>query len=127
MVSSLGLTEGTIMYTWLRNLTRSLQPNKRKDPVHKRRLQLEALEDRYLLAGNLLAHAVPFSATEGLTFAGPVATFSDSVPGQVNDYSVIIHWGDQTSSFGTVIADGGGNFTVRGSHTYVDNGNFAVE
>jgi hypothetical protein len=36
-----------------------------------------------------------------------------------------IHWGDGSSSFGTVAVTGG-NYTVLGSHTYVDGGTFAV-
>jgi hypothetical protein len=95
--------------------------------MRRRPLQLEALEDRYLLAGNLTAHSVPFSVVEGTTFTGPVATFTDSDPGAApGDFTATIDWGDHITSNGTVTGNGSGSFTVNGSHTYVDNGNFTV-
>jgi hypothetical protein len=56
-----------------------------------------------------------------------VATFTD--PGGVEPlsaYSAIINWGDSGSpSLGTISVTGG-IFTVTGSHTYADNGNYPV-
>ncbi|HJT34036.1 MAG TPA: MBG domain-containing protein, partial [Pirellulales bacterium] len=56
----------------------------------------------------------------------PVATFvssSASEPGSA--FTATIHWGDGASSPGTV-SPFGGPFTVTGSHTYSDEGSFAV-
>src|SRR5207249_301721 len=40
-------------------------------------------------------------------------------------FAAVINWGDGTSSAGTV-ALSGGTYTVLGSHTYTDEGTFAV-
>ena len=56
-----------------------------------------------------------------------MATFSDgdgSLPAA--DFTATIAWGDGTSSPGTV-SPGGGNYTVTGSHTYLDEGHYAVQ
>jgi hypothetical protein len=45
----------------------------------------------------------------------------------VGDYTVTIKWGDNTTSTGTVTANGGGAFTISGSHTYANNGSYTVE
>jgi hypothetical protein len=49
-----------------------------------------------------------------------VATFTDPAgPGAAGDYDATIQWGDGSITLGTVSGpDGGGVFTVRGSHTY---------
>jgi hypothetical protein len=66
------------------------------------------------------------TATEGQSFAGTVATFSDpGSPDSSDAYSAIILWGDGTSSQGS-ISGSNGNFTISGSHTYADEGHFAV-
>jgi hypothetical protein len=55
-----------------------------------------------------------------------VATFTD--PGgaeAVGDYSATIHWGDGSSSAGT-ISFAGGVFTVVGDHTYSREGQFKI-
>jgi hypothetical protein len=60
-------------------------------------------------------------ATEGVSFSGTVATFSN--PGfpsnPAADFTAVIAWGDGTTSAGTV-SGGNGSFTVSGSHTYAD-------
>lgn len=78
----------------------------------------------------LAAQSVPVSAVEGQTFSGPVATFTDSdatdpTDAAAND-TATINWGDGTTSPGTVSADGGGRYTVSGSHTYADEGSPTV-
>ncbi|HWB09164.1 MAG TPA: TIGR03118 family protein [Pirellulales bacterium] len=68
----------------------------------------------------LNATGVTFSATEGSTFSGTVATFADANPaGKVADYSATIVWGDGITSQGTIASTGGG-FSVIGSHVYAE-------
>src|SRR5207247_2527904 len=73
------------------------------------------------------APGAPISATEGAsTGTVTVATFSDANPGdQTSDFTVTIHWGDSSSSPGTV-SFAGGVYSVTGSHTYADEGSFTV-
>lgn len=70
---------------------------------------------------------IPISATEGVKFSGPVATFADpGYPGQVvGDFTASIKWGDGTTSAATATG-GNGEFTINGSHTYADEGTYAV-
>ncbi len=56
-----------------------------------------------------------------------VATFTDTAPGDVADYSVQIDWGDGGVSRGTVERDAGnGRFLVRGTHGYRDSEPFSA-
>src|SRR5207249_543336 len=67
--------------------------------------------------------------TEGTSTGNVVvATFSDANPGDhTADFSATINWGDTTSSSGTVTYDAAtGTYSVSGSHTYSDEGTFAV-
>jgi hypothetical protein len=70
---------------------------------------------------------VTFGTTEGRAFSGSVATFTDT--GYPNntaaDFTATIDWGDGTTTPGSVSGSGGA-FTVSGSHTYRDEGNFTV-
>jgi hypothetical protein len=62
----------------------------------------------------------PISVTEGQPFSGTLATFSDpGSPDPAADFTATVDWGDGTTTTGTVTG-AGGNFTVSGSHTYVD-------
>ncbi|HVX60075.1 MAG TPA: carboxypeptidase regulatory-like domain-containing protein [Pirellulales bacterium] len=76
----------------------------------------------------LTAAAVTFTATEGFTYSGTVATFADADPnGELGDYTAVIDWGDGSSATaGTIAANPGGGFVVTGSHVYVDEGGYAV-
>jgi hypothetical protein len=67
------------------------------------------------------------SATEGASTAVlTVATFTDPNPGDHHtDFTATIHWGDGNSTSGTV-SYSGGTYSVTGSHTYADEGSFAV-
>jgi hypothetical protein len=68
---------------------------------------------------------VPFFA-QAVPVSGVVATFTDADPkGTVSDYAATIDWGDGTSSAGAVGTSGSG-FTVGGSHTYQEDGNYPV-
>jgi hypothetical protein len=64
--------------------------------------------------------------TEGAAGTAVVASFEDADPhGFVSEYSATIAWGDNTTSTGTVTADGVG-FDVTGSHAYAEEGSYAV-
>ena len=68
---------------------------------------------------------VPFFA-QAVPVSGVVASFTDVDPGgTVSDYAATIDWGDGISSPGTVGASGSG-FTVSGSHTYQEDGNYPI-
>lgn len=72
--------------------------------------------------GDFVVNAVENSASGNQT----VATFVD--PGgaeDVSDYSATVHWGDGSSSAGT-ICFAGGVFTVQGNHTYLREGQFTI-
>jgi hypothetical protein len=56
---------------------------------------------------------------------GPVATFTSSNPQPVSAFTVTIHWGDGTSSAGVVTLSNN-QYTVVGSHTYGEEGNYTV-
>ncbi len=64
------------------------------------------------------ATGVAIVSTEGSSFSGNVASFTDS--DGVGTYSVTINWGDSTTSAGTVTATGSGGFRVQGTHTYAE-------
>src|SRR5207245_1364851 len=68
-----------------------------------------------------------FSATEGsLSTAQTVATFTD--PGgaeSLTDYSASIAWGDSSTSPGS-ITYASGVFTVKGAHTYAEEGSYLI-
>jgi streptogramin lyase len=71
----------------------------------------------------LTGGAVPaLSATEGIPFTSPVATFTDADPlGSVSDFTAAIDWGDGSGSSGGTVTQPGGvgtTFDVSGSHTY---------
>ncbi|HVX64855.1 MAG TPA: TIGR03118 family protein [Pirellulales bacterium] len=70
----------------------------------------------------------PFSltTTEGATFSGAVATFSNTNPmAQAGGFSAVIDWGDGTVDAGTV-SGGGTSLTVSGTHQYADEGSFTA-
>jgi Bacterial Ig-like domain (group 1) len=67
------------------------------------------------------------SATEGQSFTAPVATFHDpDTAATANEYSATINWGDASSSSGTITSNGGGDFTVSGTHIYAEEGSYTV-
>jgi hypothetical protein len=73
----------------------------------------------------------PISATEATSFSSQVATFNDSgYPGNTaSDFTATIDWGDGTTDTGAAVTVTGGTglFTVSGTHTYADEGNFTVK
>ncbi|HEV3344959.1 MAG TPA: DUF4214 domain-containing protein, partial [Pirellulales bacterium] len=77
---------------------------------------------------SLIATALPVSATEGSTFNGAVATFTDA-DGNTNTsaYSAKIVWGDGNTSTGTISApDSKGVFTVSGTDTYAEEREYTL-
>lgn len=66
--------------------------------------------------------ASSLSGNEGqsLAFAG---TFSDA--GTADTHTAVIHWGDGTTSNGTV-SESNGQGTVTATHTYADNGSYTI-
>jgi hypothetical protein len=74
---------------------------------------------------------ITLNGTEGTADTGPVqgtvATFTDADPGEAaSHFTATIAWGDGTSSAGTVSGPAGGPFSVSGSHSYAENGTYAV-
>jgi hypothetical protein len=76
----------------------------------------------------ITATGTTFSATEGVTFTGMVATFTDpDTASTAAEYSATIDWGDSTASTpGTISGPTGGPFTVSGTHMYAEQGTYSV-
>jgi hypothetical protein len=72
----------------------------------------------------IAAQPVAVHAVEGQAFSGPVATFTDSDASHTADSAAkdtaTIHWGDGSSTAGTITSLGGGKYSVSGSHTYAE-------
>jgi hypothetical protein len=63
------------------------------------------------------------TCTEGLSFSGVVASFSDADPhGFAGEYVANIDWDDGTSATPGIITTDGLGFEVSGSHTYAEEG-----
>jgi hypothetical protein len=80
------------------------------------------------LEAPVTATGATFGATEGVTFTGTVATFTDPDPASTAaEYSATIDWGDTTPTTpGTISGPTGGPFTVSGTHMYAEQGTYAV-
>ena len=73
----------------------------------------------------LTSAASSVNAIAGVSFAGPVATFTDANPfGKVSDFSATVTWGDGTATPGVVSAGPSGGFVVTGPHTYAAAGTY---
>ena len=67
------------------------------------------------------------SGRQGQPLSAAIAHFADADPGgAAPDYAVTVHWGDGTSSPGTVTASSSGGFDVSGTHAYAGTGSFAI-
>src|SRR5262249_22033311 len=65
--------------------------------------------------------------TEDPTSSGVAASSTDADPNATaGNYRVLVDWGDNTTSGGTVAAGASGGFVVNGSHTYAEEGTYAV-
>src|SRR5439155_60539 len=80
----------------------------------------------------LTASGTAVSATEGISFSGQVASFTDANPtAPLTDFTTgtggaSINWGDGTSATAGTVTQSGGAFMVSGSHTYSEEGSFTV-
>jgi hypothetical protein len=120
--------------TWIRRLFANSATRKiRKLPAGGQRPQyprpaLEALEDR--MAPALSASPGPALSTIEGASTGPVvvATFTDTNSGDhTADLSAGITWGDGNTNSGTISYDAGtSTYSVTGSHTYAEEGNYAI-
>lgn len=74
----------------------------------------------------VLTAAPGFTSTEGAPVTAAVATLTDGDATASGDFSATISWGDGSQSAGTVVPVSGQptHFTVDGTHTYADEGNF---
>ena len=79
------------------------------------------------VASNLPAAGLEGAAIGAIT---SIATFSDPAgvgAETASDFAATIVWGDGSTSVGTVVSDGGGAYHVDApSHTYVEEGTYAV-
>jgi PKD repeat protein len=74
----------------------------------------------------LTAVASAIHPVEGASASLTVATFTDADPGgKLSDYSATINWGDGSTTTGTITPRGKG-FAVSRTHTYAEEGNYAV-
>jgi hypothetical protein len=75
----------------------------------------------------ITATGTTVSATEGASFSGTVATFTDpDTKATASEYSATIEWGDSTTTTGTISGPTGGPFSVGGSHTYAEEGSYTI-
>ena len=74
------------------------------------------------------ASGMTINAVEGAPFSGAVATFTDPDPNSTAaEYTATINWGDGSAPTpGTITGPTGGPFTVSGTHTYTEEGTYAV-
>ncbi|HVA44979.1 MAG TPA: TIGR03118 family protein [Pirellulales bacterium] len=67
----------------------------------------------------LTPNAFTFHPTEGSTFTGAVASFTDgNAAAPASDFTATIDWGNGSTTAGTATAAGGGVFNVVGAHTF---------
>jgi hypothetical protein len=63
----------------------------------------------------------------GQRLSGTVGHFGDADPsGAAADFSATVHWGDGTTSAGSVTSAAGGGFDASSAHTYSAGGTFTV-
>ncbi|HEX9161624.1 MAG TPA: TIGR03118 family protein [Thermoanaerobaculia bacterium] len=81
---------------------------------------------KLVFSGPIVLTVSPISATEGAAFNGNVATLTDPNTTTPSSITATINWGDSTTTPGTVASAGGNNFTVSGTHTFAEEGTFAM-
>ena len=101
----------------------------KSQPPHRQRPRLEPLEAREVPTITNIPVAV--AATEGVATPIVVAQFTDSDSVGSNNFTTVqIHWGDGTTTTGTVngppVVAAGSTFTVTGSHAYAEEGSKTV-
>jgi hypothetical protein len=90
-------------------------------------LAIAMVGPRVASASVLVTGNVFLSGSEGIALPSTtVATVFDSrAEATASDLAGMINWGDGTVSAGTVAALATGGFSVKGTHTYAEEGNFA--
>ncbi len=80
-----------------------------------------------IVDSSITAVGMPVAATEGSPFTGTIATFTDpDTEATASEYSATIDWGDGSPVDTGVIIGGSGSFSVSGTHTYSEEGTYAV-
>jgi uncharacterized repeat protein (TIGR01451 family) len=75
----------------------------------------------------ITASGTTFSATEGASYSGAVATFTDpDTAATASEYLATIDWGDGSATSAGTISGSAGSFSVAGTHTYAEEGSFPV-
>ena len=113
--------------------TNMFYPNRPRSDQARRTASLrgasvERLESRCLLSAN--PTGMVFSAVEGSSFAGTVATFTttDNVSASAKHCAATIDWGDGHATRASVKVDplAAGRCLVAGRHVYTDEGTYHV-
>jgi len=79
------------------------------------------------IAPALAGTGVTFTATQGTSFNGLVANFTDGNQSDTaSRFGATINWGDGTAASAGVVGGAAGSFNVSGTHTYASSGNFNV-
>jgi hypothetical protein len=115
---------GRFYYLWGDNrntITNANWPAGRPDPDVF--FESEAAPDQPITAIGTTVNSV-----EGAPFAGVVATFTDpDTTATASEYSATINWGDGTApTAGAISGPTGGPFNVTGTHTYIEEGTYAI-
>ena len=85
-----------------------------------------SIQPLHVLSGSLTAGTINLALTEGTPFNGPITTFQASNTLETaSNFAATINWGDGTPNSAGTITGGFGQFTVSGSHTYAQPGNYA--
>jgi PKD repeat protein len=81
------------------------------------------------IGGVLQATSNQISVTEGTSFSGTVASFTDTDGDPDSNYTATIDWGDGTSPDINVAVspNNNGGFDVPGMHTYAEEGTYNVD
>jgi hypothetical protein len=75
----------------------------------------------------ITASGTTFAATEGASFSGAVATFTDpDTAATASEYAATIDWGDGSATSAGTISGSAGSFSVAGTHTYTEEGSYPV-
>lgn len=78
-------------------------------------------------AGAIRAKGESLLLNSGRVVNRELASFTDANSTfDAGSYSATIEWGDGLSSAGTILRDGSGRFSVRGTHGYVDSQAYSV-
>lgn len=100
----------------------SLREMRHAQRKQARRLQLEALEDRVVLAAAVLTPVVGLTLDEGQTLAGVLATFTEV--GSTPPHSATVNWGDGSATEPAVVDEALN--TVAGTQEFLDSGQYSA-